>query len=303
MRSRATSWPERGALAGLALAATLAAAAEPAGGGAGVDIVEPRAYGWMVGDTVERTLRLTLPHGATVDVASLPQPGRRGKALELRHVAFRQGRELWLEYQVMLSPPEPRVLEMPGFELQLRDAAGRTTALRIEAWPVGVVPLAAREAPARRGFGELQPDVAPPPIDTAGFEARLLAAGAAALLVGAYLVHVHVALPWWARRRRPFGLAFQRLQALPAAPDAAQRREAWVQVHAALNRSAGTTLFDAGVDDFLRAQPRYAPLRGALREFFARSRRVFFEGAPQDDDLPWLLGFCRRCRDVERGLA
>ena len=190
------------AAAALLIVAALAAPARAQTESARVEVDEPRAYGWMVGDVVERSVRLVLPPGTVVDAASLPQPGRRGQALELRHVAFRQGRELWLEYQVMLSPPEPRVLEMPGFELQLRDAAGRASALRVDAWPVGVVPLVAREAPSRRGFGELQPDLPPPPVATDGHRRRLAAALALSLVVAAYLLHVQIALPWWARRRR-----------------------------------------------------------------------------------------------------
>lgn len=289
--------------AALLIVAALAAPARAQTESARVEVDEPRAYGWMVGDVVERSVRLVLPPGTVVDAASLPQPGRRGQALELRHVAFRQGRELWLEYQVMLSPPEPRVLEMPGFELQLRDAAGRASALRVDAWPVGVVPLVAREAPSRRGFGELQPDLPPPPVATDGHRRRLAAALALSLVVGAYLLHVQIALPWWARRRRPLGLAYRALQSLPAQPDADRQRAAWQQVHAALNRTAGGTLFDGGVDAFVREQRRYAPLHGALREFFERSRRVFFAGVLLPDDAPWLLAFTRRCRDAERGAA
>jgi mxaA protein len=281
-----------------------AAVAWPAAGSAQtVQVDEPRAYGYFVGDTVERTVHIDLPPGTSIDTGSLPQPGRRGKALELRSMAWRQGRELRLEYQVMLSPREPRVLEMPALELRVADAAGRATVLRVEAWPVAVVPLVAAEAPSRRGFGDLQADRPPPVIDTSTTRQRLLAYGVAALLLAAYLVHVYVALPWWARYRRPFGQAWQRLQALPAEPDALQRRQAWAQVHAALNRTAGATLFEAGIERFIDEQPRYAGLRAELQAFFDRSRRAFFAEAPAQDDLPWLLAFCRRCRDAERGAA
>ncbi|MEF7613024.1 hypothetical protein V4F39_03805 [Aquincola sp. MAHUQ-54] len=264
---------------------------------------EPRAYGYLVGDTVARTVTLDLPAGVRLDAASLPRPGRRGSALELRSVAFRQGRELWLEYQVLLSPRAPRVLEMPGFELRFEDARGAATTLRVEAWPVAVSPLVAAEAPARRGFGELQPDVPPPPIDVSAPRLRLLLYGAAGLVLAAYLFHVYVGFPWWARRRRPFGAAWQWLQSMPSQPDGAQHRLAWARVHGALNSTAGSTLFEAGVEGFVAAHPRYAALRAELHAFFERSRRAFFAGSPADDDLAWLRAFCRRCRDAERGAA
>lgn len=281
-----------------------AAGADAAGLAAQVD--EPRAYGWFVGDTVSRSIRLQVPDGFTLDTASLPRPGKRGGALELRSVAWRQAsRELVVEYQVLLSPATPRVLEMPAFDLRFTRAGGQPAAsLRIDAWPVAVAPLVAGgEAPARRGFGEMQPDRPPPRIDVAGHRARLLAYAAAAALLALYLLHVYVGLPWWARRHRPFGQAWRGLRALPAQPAEADRRAAWAQVHAALNHTAGGTLLDEGVPGFLAAHPRYRGLKAELHEFFARSRRSFFADEPAAADLQWLRGFCRRCRDAERGAA
>lgn len=69
---------------------------------------EPRAFGYQVGDLVQRRVWVDLPEGLVLDEASLPKPGARGRALELR--ALRRtssgGREaLEFEYQVFLSPP------------------------------------------------------------------------------------------------------------------------------------------------------------------------------------------------------
>lgn len=268
-------------------------------------VEEPRAYGYFVGDTVARTIRLQLPAGMAVDTASLPRPGRRGGALELRRVAWRQGEQaLWVEYQVLLSPPAPRVLEMPAIELRLQQADGRPPAsLRIDAWPVTVVPLLPAEPPNRRGFGEMQPDRPPPLLDLQGHAARMLALAVAAGVLLLYLLHVYVGLPWWARRHRPFGQAWRVLQALPRQPDTTQRRAAWAAVHAALNRTAGATLLADGVPGFVQAHPRYAPLQAALADFFARSRSGFFAESAADDDMAWLRALARRLRDAERGAA
>jgi hypothetical protein len=48
----------------------------------------------------------------------------------------------------------------------------------------------------------------------------------------------------------------------------------------------------------------FAPLRGELTAFFGRSREAFFalDGAAPRDPA-WLIEFCRRCRNVERGAA
>lgn len=268
-------------------------------------VEEPRTYGYFVGDTVARTIRLQLPAGMAVDAASLPRPGKRGGALELRRVAWRQAEQaLWVEYQVLLSPPAPRVLEMPAIELRLQRGKGQPPAsLRIDAWPVTVVPLLPAEAPSRRGFGDMQPDRPPPALDLGGHASRMLALAVVAGVLLLYLLQVYVGLPWWARRHRPFGQAWRVLQALPPQPDTAQRRAAWAAVHAALNRTAGATLLADGVPGFIAAHPRYAPLQPALADFFARSRSGFFAEAAADDDMAWLRGLARRLRDAERGAA
>lgn len=269
-------------------------------------IEEPRAYGYFVGDVVARRIQLQLPAGVALDTASLPRPGKRGGALELRSVAWRQSaHELVVEYQVLLSPPTPRVLEMPPFELRFTGAGGQPAgSLRIDAWPVAVSPLvAAGDPPARRGYGEMQPDETPPQRDLRPHAQRLLALAAVAAVLGLYLLHVYVGLPWWARRHRPFGQAWQALRGLPPQPGEAAQRQAWAQVHAALNRTAGTALLDDGVPAFVSTHPRWRGLQADLHEFFARSRRSFFAGEPAGDDLAWLRGFCRRCRDLERGAA
>ena len=50
---------------------------------------EPRAFGYQVGDVVSRTVSVHAPQGLMLDESSLPQPGARGRALELRSVAMR----------------------------------------------------------------------------------------------------------------------------------------------------------------------------------------------------------------------
>ncbi len=306
MPSRGTSMRERVRRAGLAsvLLATLAsphAHAAPEALTAQVD--DPRAFGYTVGDVITRRIHLQVPAGLQLDAGSLPAVGRRGTALELRSVELARN-ELTLAYQVFVSPREPRVLEMPPLALRFVGLP-REQSLRIDAWPVSVSPLVAAEAPSRQGLGDLRPDAAPPLIDTAATRARLTAYGAVLALLLAYLAHVYIALPWWARGQRPFAQAWRQLQALPSHADLPERRAAWARMHEALNRTAGEVVFASSVDRLMAAAPQLAELRAELLQFFERSTRVFFANAsaPVDDDLAWLLAFCRRCRDAERGAA
>ena len=271
---------------------------------------EPRAFGYRVGDVVSRRIALQVPSGLTLNIDSLPRAGARGKALELQRVVLHKSlagapETLQLDYQIFLAPREVRVLEMPSIELRF-DGVPRPQTLRIDAWPVTVAPLAPVDPSSREGLGEMRPDREPPRVETFAACTRLtLEVGAIALLL-AYLASVYLVLPWSAQRRRPFGRAYKTLAALPARPDAMQRRAAFERVHAALNETAGEVLFEPGLDRFVALRPRFAPLRDDLVRFFADSRKEFFAGGDAGDDsvdARWLGGFCRRCRDLERGAA
>lgn len=268
---------------------------------------EPRAFGYTVGDTVSRRIELAVPAGLTLDQGSLPRAGARGRALELQRVVLHKSfsgalEALQLDYQLFIAPSEVRVLEMPSIELRF-DGLPRPQTLRIDAWPVTVAPLAPIESPTREGLGELRPDREPPRVDTRAAGTRLaLEAGGVLLLLG-YLANVYLVLPWSAQRRRPFGRAWKQLGALPAQPDAAQRRAAFEQVHAALNETGGEVLFERGLDRFIASHPRFASLRDELVRFFVVSRSEFFAGRSDGADVNWLRAFSRRCRDIERGAA
>jgi mxaA protein len=282
--------------------AMLAAAGEPAT--LQLRTAEPRAYGYQVGDVLQRRIAVDLPEGLALDEASVPRPGARGRALELRavHRTPASGREeIVLEYQVFLAPPTVRTLELPPVVLHF---TGRPRAqdVRIDAWPVTIAPLVPVEVSPRRGLGDLQPDVDAPHLPTDALRTRVAVwLGGAALLVAA-LALLHFGLPWWNRRHRPFARAWIELRRLrPAADDPAAWRLACERLHAAFNESGGEVLFEHGIERFAARRPGFAPLREEVRRFLAISRRGFFgDGVREPGDLAWLVGFGRRCRDAER---
>jgi len=270
---------------------------------------EPRAFGWQLGDVVARTVTVDVPDGLVLDEDSVPRPGARGRALELRSVTRLDGgidggrrHELRLAYQVFLSPREPRVLEMPSFRLRFQGQP-RAQELLVEAWPVTVSPLVPADAPSRRGLGELRPDAAPPLLDTRPARLRLAGYGVAALLLLGWLAHVYVGLPWWTRRHRPFTVAWRQVRTLAPDTPPGQWQQALREVHGALDRSMGEVFFEQDIDRFVRRRPQFAPLRGELAAFFQASRHEFFGEGRGPADRRWLVEFCRRCRDAERGAA
>jgi mxaA protein len=276
---------------------------------------EPRAYGYFVGDVVSRRIDVQLPDGLVLDADSLPRTGRPGQAVELRQVNWQRpsvwsaGRaRLMLDYQVFIAPREVRTFEMPPITLRFAGTPPmqRTQELRIDAWPLTVAPLAPPDASPRHGLGELRPDAAPPTIDTRAARRRLAVYGGVALLLLGYLAQVYLALPWLARRARPFGRACAELRPLSAGSSPEELRAAMLAVHQALNHTAGHVLFAPGVAAFVEAHPRFRPMQAELTDFFQRSRAAFF-GADADAaagvNAGWLLALCHRARDLERGAA
>jgi len=274
------------------------------------DASEPRAFGYQIGDTVQRHVTVHAAAGWQLDEHALPQPGAHGGALELRQLAITSlaegdghRHELELQYQVFVSPPAVRTFEMPPFRLRF-NGPQRSEELRVDAWPVTVAPLAPVDVSPRHGLGEMRPDRAPPLIDDHTIRLRLVAVAAAALLLLGALAVIEFGAPWHAARHRPFGRAWRQLRHLPPTVAGAQWRAACASVHAALNRSAGEVVFESGLERFIARQPAFAVVRDDLARFLQLSRDEFFaEAARGSADAAWLVALCRRCRDVERGFG
>lgn len=269
--------------------------------------IEPRAFGYRLGDVVEREVIVDIPWRLKLVEDSLPTLGPQGPALELRAMARATQRtaigtrlSLRLRYQVFAAPVAVRSYELPKLLLRF-EGLPRNEELRIEPWPLVVAALATEEASERHGLGELRPDAAPPLRDPALERGVLWACAALAVLLGGYLAWVYLGLPWWGRRHRPFTQAFRVVRA-HAQADWPQACRA---LHAAFNQTAGRTVFADSVEAFVAQAPRFAALQEDIRSFFARSQAAFFADAPPEPALQhdWLLRFARACRDAERGTA
>jgi mxaA protein len=137
------------AAAALALALALAAgtatgAATPASAVLDLQVTEPRAFGWQVGDVLHRRVVLQVPPGWVLDARTLPRPvgqaGPQAGAVVLRQLSWGDAArtQLDLQYQVLQSPPALRTFELPALALSFDAIApgGDTDPVRPEAAPV-----------------------------------------------------------------------------------------------------------------------------------------------------------------------
>ncbi len=296
----------QGLLLLLALAATPSSHAVEA---AQVSVSDPPAYGYQVGDVVERRVRIQLPAGGKLDAESLPTPTRQGGAVELsslQHQGASDAAEqsLLLRYQVLRSPEVPTVFELPTLALRTTVPSGATlreATLRVPAHPLMVSPIAPAQPPNRAGLGPLQPDLPAPVPPIAPIRQRAQAWAALALVAVGWLLWRHVLRPLWWRRQRPLARAWREIRRLPATPDAVTLGAALRRLHTALNEDAGRVLLAADVPAWLTRRPQHQAQAGALQEFHQRSSRHFF--AAPGDAAPDLAADAQHLRQLARALA
>jgi mxaA protein len=254
---------------------------------------DPPAFGFQLGDVVQRSVHLRLPPGARLDSASLPPPTRHNAPVELSSVQHDEADDaarqtVVLTYQVFRSPPVPTVLELPALSLRFtlpQGAARREMTLRVDAHPLMVSPIAPAEPPNRAGLGPMQPDRPVPLTDPSPYAERLGLWAGVALLAAGWLAWRHAFRAIWARRQRPFASAWRdiRRQLSPGRSlDGPALEMAMRRLHAALRADAGRVLLAADLAAWLAERPRFAGLAGPLADFHAASERQFFARADND---------------------
>ncbi len=269
-----------------------------------LEVIQPRPFGYVVGDIARQQVLVHAPGHALVADA-LPKPGRVSAWLERTRVDAARTADGWrldLEYQFVNAPREIRTLSLPGVSLVLR-AGAATVAESVDEWPVTLAPLTPENVLARAGLEETRPDTPPPPGDMTWIERRLAAYALAAGLIAALWASARFGWSWRGRRPRPFARAARELHALAATPDAERYRAALRALHRAFDSTAGGTLFAPGIADFVAAHPRFAPARVEVEAFFELSQRAFFAraGAPVGDaELASVRLLAARLADIER---
>lgn len=265
-----------------AMALTAAAA-----GGVRVAILEPRPFGYFLGDAFRREVEVSVPAGAELELASLPHPGPINYWLELRSVDVEEqaGSEgttyrIALDYQAFYSALDPRRLTVPGFTLKVAEA-GTTEDAVVPDWSFVVSPV--RELfPGKESESTtvaLQPDAASPLVGT-GLARTVLLVSGISTFIALLLLARHLA--WWPFRRRPgrpFTEAARFLKSHSAQLSGeGGYRAALLKLHRAFDLAAGRRVLPDDLDAFLREHPEYAPFAPDIERLFACSRQTFFGG-------------------------
>jgi mxaA protein len=288
-----------GLVFGLCAAIGAAQAQNPPAGTAAppIRIEEPRPYGHVVGDMLER--RIGLPNDAIPAAAALPKPGRIDAWLELRSAELRtppSGAELQLRYQIINAPTKVLTIALPAL---------RRAPAEIAAWPITVAPITPPFVLARAGLETMQPDVRPLHEPVQPIVLRLML-WLALLVPVAWLLAARrwPQIAFW-RRDAPFRDALADLRRITTRtpPSAEHYRDALQRMHHAFDAAAGRALFAERLAPLFSRRPALREAEAAVQAFYAESRRVFFGGERADADpaagLRSLLALCRRLAQLE----
>lgn len=258
-----------------------------------VRMIEPRPFGYFLGDTLQRTVEIETGLEDEIVPASLPRVGPSNYWLELRGIeqhAVRRGDArvhiLKLTYQMFYAPIDPRKQTIPAVEIAVRGAGGTATAT-IPAFTFLMSPL--REIfPEKSGETAetfLRPDY-PNGLRRSG-ATRTFALIMAALSLG-LLALLARELAWWPFHRRParpFSRATREIGRALAQGGSEGYRAALLALHRAFDAAAGRRLMAADVDAFLGTHPEHGDACMAVDRFFRASHAVFFgEGQRSDPD-------------------
>jgi mxaA protein len=277
------------------------------------EAVEPRTFGYVLGDKIRRELRFRVRSGYRLDTASLPRAGRLDRWLELAEPELRvesagNGRRyrLVLTYQVLNAPRSPAAVTIPQQDLRLVGEGPAVTTL-MPSLEITVAPLTSALGPKELSGSALQPDRRPAPLPVEARQARLAWTGTALLALLLFAAWRRSYTAAIARRNLPFANALRRLKRLPAADAPADPETGLRIVHEALNRTAGRAVFAHNLEEFLAQRPEFASLRGDFARLFVASGRVFFAdaatGAEARSELSALRDLCRRGSRIERRLS
>jgi mxaA protein len=295
----------------LILAILFAAAGPTQAAVEAVNVYEPRAFGYFIGDTFERRIEVITSGDTELMTSGLPRPGALTYWLDLigvdDKVSDSNGRkihDITLKYQSFYAALEPVKVKIPSYPLKFRDPATvaaspapsdetaneepQTPPSDIATIPAFQIVMSPLREYAVSDFMSgkaveiadiMAPDATAHVISTSR-QAALLGVGLAALALSVVLLLWHYAKGPFARREgRPFTLAERRIRELQSAESGdTLYRNALLTLHRAFDESYGRRVFAEDLSAFLRQRQRFSSLKEKLQRFFQSSRLFFFSG-------------------------
>jgi mxaA protein len=289
-------WPQLAVWIVMVLAATSAIAAQqPTASVVPAIVVQPRPFGYVVGDLVTQRVLLTTPN-VDFQPAALPTAQRLNIWFERRAPKIESAadgrRWLVVDYQVINAPQTLTTVGLPAWELEAKAGGAR---LKIPAAPINVAPLIPSSSVA--AGSELRPDREVPIVATAPARSRLIIWSIALVAVLAAWLTWLQWRNWRDSLNKPFARALQEVRRVDeVAP------EAWQALHRAFDQTAGHVLQIQTLPTLFQRAPHLEPLRVEIERFFAQSSERFF-GAGLQSNVMSVRALCNELRRIEKRYA
>jgi mxaA protein len=283
-----------------------------------VSIVEPeRDVGYVVGDILQRSVTFEVKKPYELVETSLPIVGYEHRwqgqitGIELSKITSKKidhsnsiTYTVHLSYQVFTTGKVAKPAILRPEIIKFRDIKkGELLQYQLPSFSFRISPLSVYGQVKIKD--EMSPFREPLLLNAAPekFKLKVLLGLLGAALLG--LLYILGMRAWLPRMGAPFAKAYRDIRKLPPTSEGLQ--QAVARVHKSLNITAGNSVFNDNLDQFVEQKPAFKPVKADIEHFFGLSRQVFFE--PQathqagEAPLDWLRSFCRRCRDCERGLT
>lgn len=274
-----------------------------------LDIQQPRAFGYQIGDQLKRIIHLDLNMPYKLTRSSLPEAGTLTQWLEIKQPEIIEKVSddtthytITLTYQIVNINAAIKNIVLPSHKILYQNSQAEKveshTAL-VPAFRFGVATL------TNTANKNIQPD-RKPAVDPQSLT-NLIVLGALLLFALTVLAYLKWGLPF-ASKHHPFANASHALKKLrkqTTTPN--QHSEALQIIHHAFNETAGRTVFVEKLDNFFTEHKKFTTIKPAIEAYFMHSREYFFAGNKIDNNqaysLAELIAFVEQCHDVERGLA
>ncbi len=287
-----------------------------------IETKEPvRLVGYTVGDVIEREITLTIKAPYKLIDTSLPIPGyeKRYKGqligIELKsinHVKEESKNQtthhIKLAYQVFTNNVVAKPASLGPEYLNLINTEDKDDLVkyRIPSLSIAISPIAI--------FGQvkIENNMSPflgPLLISDHKEIQTLEISLVVLALSLTgLLYILGKRAWLPRMGRAFARTYRAVRKTENTEDGL--KQAISALHQAFNTTAGMSVFNDNLSEFLHNHPDFHPIRPEIEEFFNLSRQVYFEPSFQpeskygvnNDPHKWLINFTRHCRDCERGL-
>ncbi|MGH8172046.1 MAG: hypothetical protein ACREPX_02795 [Rhodanobacteraceae bacterium] len=264
-----------------------------------------RDSGYLLGDLIEERIEVELPAGARIEAESLPLPGRVAPWLEVRSTRVEPAKvpgaqAFVVTYQIFAEVDEARRVPLPAFKFRVRDGE---TARVVDVHAQSFLLSPALPSSLTDEDREIRPSPAPRELAQSKFIAGALASLAFALACGVYLLWRYDRLPFLPHSQGPLARTWRRWRRRTDSLSDAEGTALLRDMHAALNGSAGETLYPSTLQRLFERAPYLAPLRAQIETVFDASWAHFYgTGDAQSLSSASVLAMLRDAADRERGV-